>query len=104
MGALYVPFYGVNIHLKIHTLAQADKDPRPAILIYSYPWLTIERVTKNYGKFSLDIYIKIYVPPLRWYNLVWTGWVQENLLSIKPEVRLEDHTGHIRLSNLLLGS
>lgn len=37
MGALYVPFYSVNIHLKIHSLAQADKDPRPAILIYSYP-------------------------------------------------------------------
>lgn len=36
MGTLYVPLYGVNIHLKIHALAQADKDPRPTILIYSY--------------------------------------------------------------------
>lgn len=37
MGAVYVPFYGVNINVKIHALALADKEPRPAILIYSYP-------------------------------------------------------------------
>lgn len=37
MGALYVPFYAVNIHLKIHALALADKDPRLGILICSYP-------------------------------------------------------------------
>lgn len=37
MGALYVPFYGVNIHLKIHALAQEEKDPRLTILINSYP-------------------------------------------------------------------
>lgn len=57
MGAFYIPFYVLNIHFKTRGLPLADKDPRHAILICSFPEVTIERVTKNYGNFADDIYI-----------------------------------------------
>lgn len=35
MRALHVPFYAVNMPLKMHGFALGDKDPRAAILIYN---------------------------------------------------------------------